>query len=79
MNDKKVQDGNHVAGEYTEYVQRCVICLGTIVDDRGKKYVAIGAHGIDPSPLCGFIPGPVCVDGRHTFVGHSDDLPDCEP
>jgi hypothetical protein len=65
---------NHVAGEYEDGVQRCVICEGIIVDDRGVMRMT----GDGPAPR-GFVKGPVFMSGNCTGVGREDSLPDYKP
>lgn len=69
----KAEGGNHTAGEPREGVQRCVMCGGVLVDNRGAM-VPAGSRG----PLF-FAPGPVHKLGNMTGAGHDDDLAECTP
>jgi hypothetical protein len=70
---ERAKDGNHVAGKYKNFVQRCIVCGGILVDDRGA---------CDPkgqAPAKGFVEGEVSVLGNMTSVGHDNNLESCKP
>lgn len=64
---------NHIAGEYEDGLQRCVVCGAVLVDDRGAAYCG------DGPPPKGFAPGPVYAIGNMTAAGRDEALPDCTP
>lgn len=64
---------NHIAGEYSDLMQHCIICGEVIIDDRGAVYPEDG-----PCKK-GFPPGPVYQRGNLTSVGRDEMLEDCKP
>lgn len=63
----------HVAGEYTDLIQRCVVCGEILVDNRNAM-VPVGS-----SAPKGFPRGPVTVIGNMAGAYEDEDLPRCKP
>lgn len=70
---ERAKDGNHVAGKYWGHMQRCIVCGGILVDDRGACYP------VGQAPLKGFPEGEVSKLGNMTSVGHDNSLEPCSP
>lgn len=72
-------NANHVAGEYAEGLQRCVVCGEIITDHQHSNRMIDVETGKPPTGLKGFAEGPVYRFGNMTSIGRDESLPDCSP